>query len=212
MSNETMANLHQTYSFSFTGASMLFHDFLRLANYVSENRLDISNQVPDSSQVMGRSNSTTSKREMHELLKRYRLLTSAQRSLLAELDVNGQKQIALLGICKAYPFIRDFIIEVVREKFLSLDFHLTDGDYQSFYNRKLDAHPELETFKESTTKKAKQVTFKILEEAGLIDSTKTRNILPQFVNPRLVSAVSMDNPALLKIFLMSDWDIKAQTT
>jgi hypothetical protein len=173
--------------------------------------LDIVKEAPDPNQIMRRENTRTNKREFQELIKRYLTLTPAQRNLIAELDANSQKHLALLAICKAYPFIRDFIVEVVREKFLTLDFQLTDGDYQSFYNRKLELHPELETFAESTTKKARQVTWRILEEAGLIDNTKDRIILPQFVNQRVINAVVADNPALLKIFLLTDQEIKAQT-
>ncbi|MBK8706784.1 MAG: DUF1819 family protein [Saprospiraceae bacterium] len=95
----------------------------------------------------------TNKREFQELIKRYLHLTPVQRALIIEMDTNSQKHLALLAICKVYSFLRDFIVEVVREKFLSLDFQLTDGDYLSFYNRKLEQHPELEEFAESTTKK-----------------------------------------------------------
>ncbi|MBK7637437.1 MAG: DUF1819 family protein [Saprospiraceae bacterium] len=42
---------------------------------------------------------------------------------------------------------------MVREKYLSLDFQLTDGDYQTFINRKAQLHPELEGFSDSTEKK-----------------------------------------------------------
>jgi hypothetical protein len=123
--------------------------------------------------------------------------------------VNSQKQLALVGICKLYSFIKDFIIEVVREKFIALDFKLTDADFQSFLNRKVELHPELESFSESTLKKGRQVTWKILEQGGLIDSSQNRTIMPQFVNQRLMEEIRKDNPALLRLFLMSDLEIKA---
>jgi hypothetical protein len=201
----------ERYSFSFTAAGMLFHDFMRLAKYVSEEKIDIDNAVPDPNLIMGKYKSATSQRQLNELLKRYRELTPAQRMLIVDLDAAGRKHIALIAICKAYPFIRDFIVEVVREKFLSLDYNLTDGDYQSFYNRKMELHPELETFAKSTTKKARQVVWRILQEAGLIDNTKDRIILPQFVDQRVINTVAADNPSLLKIFLLTEQEIKAQT-
>lgn len=196
-----------TYNFAFTGASMKFHDFMRLAYYVEENQIDIMVEDIDPNLIMGRSNTRTNQREFRELLKRYKLLTPTQRKVIIELDVSGQKQLAMVGICKLYAFIRDFIIEVVREKFTSLDFQLTDGDYQSFLNRKMELHPELETFSESTSKKARQVTWKILEQGGLIDNSKDRNILPQFVNQQVINVVKSDSPELLKIFLIPDWEI-----
>lgn len=202
-----MVKNNDTYNFAFTGASMKFHDFMRLAYYVEENQIDIMNDMPDPNLIMGRSNTRTNKREFRELIKRYKLLTPTQRSLLLDLDVIAQKQLAMIGICKLYAFVRDFIIEVVREKFLVLDFKLTDGDYQSFFNRKIELHPELEQFSDSTVKKARQVTWRMLEQGGLIDNTKSRNILPQFVNQQLVNVVRSDSSEFLKIFLMTDREI-----
>lgn len=206
-----MGSNGSTYSFSFTGASMKFHDFMRLASYVEEHELDIVEEVPDANIIMRRSNTRTNQREFRELIKRYKLLTPIQRKLLLDLDVEGQKQLAMVAICKLYAFIRDFIIEVVREKYMALDFKLTDGDYQSFFNRKMELHPELERFSESTAKKARQVCWRILEQGGLIDNTKDRNILPQFVNQRIVNVLKKDTPALLKIFLMTDREIEDLT-
>jgi hypothetical protein len=203
-----MESNNSTYNFAFTGASMKFHDFMRLANYVEENQIDVEEEALDPNVIMRRSNTRTNKREFQELIKRYKLLTPTQRIALLDMDVDGQKQIAMVAICKLYTFIRDFIVEVVREKFLALDFKLTDGDYQSFFNRKIELHPELEQFSESTVKKARQVTWRILEQAGLINNTKDRIILPQFVNQRVIEVIVQDNPALLKIFLTTDRDIK----
>lgn len=187
---------------------MKFHDFMRLAKYVVENDLDIAKEIPDPNVIMRRSSIRPNNREFTELLKRYKLLTPAQRQLIVDLDPVEQRQLVLVALCKAHPIVRDFIIEVVREKFLGLDFQLTEADYQSFFNRKMELHSELEQYSESTGKKAKQVIWRILEQAGLIDNTKDRTILPQFVNQRIVNAVRDDNPELLKIFLMTDRDIK----
>jgi hypothetical protein len=204
-----MKDKHHTYNFAFTGASMKFHDFMRLAHYLEDQQLDIEEEVPDPNVIMRRSNTRTNKREFRELIKRYKLLTPSQRKLLTDLDVNSQKQLALVGICKLYSFIKDFIIEVVREKFIALDFKLTDADFQSFLNRHVELPPELESFSESTLKKGRQVTWKILEQGGLIDSSQNRTIMPQFVNQRLMEEIRKDNPALLRLFLMSDLEIKA---
>lgn len=198
-----------TYSFAFTAASMKFHDFMRLANVVAEEGMDIETEQPDPHLIMRRDNRRTNIREFRELLKRYRQMTPAQRRLLTEVDLPSQRQLAMVGICKLYAFVRDFVIEVVREKFLGLDYQLTEGDFRSFFNRKRDLHPELEEFSDSTTRKARQVTWRMLEQAGLIDNTKHRRILPQYVQPRVAEAIGADDPNLLKLFLFADHDIQA---
>ena len=109
---------------------------------------------------------------------------------------------------KSYGFIRDFVIEVVREKYLVYDYQITEGDYISFYRRKLDLHDEMVTLTELTQKKIKQVTFKILEQAGFIDTIKSRNIQPQIIDLKLMNAIVQDNPNWLKVLLVSDMDIE----
>ena len=198
----------EVYSFAFTAASMKLPDFMRLAQYVADEGIDIQKERPDAKLIMRRDNSRTNDREFRELFKRYQAMTPAQRELLTRVDVPAQRQLALVGISKLYTFVRDFVVEVVREKYLSLDYLLTEGDWQAFYNRKLDAHPELEEFSTSTIRKARQVTWRMLEQAGLINNTQERRILPQYVSPLVAEVVRADQPELLQLFLLSDYEIK----
>ena len=68
-------------------------------------------------------------------------------------------------------------------------------------------HQELEKFSDSTLKKAKQVMFRILEQAEIIDNVKDRTIQPQILQPDVIRAVVKDDRSWLKIFLISDKDI-----
>lgn len=203
-----MKSVDMKYSFSFTATTMRLPDFIRLSEAVelSENKLTYENVDHDA--VLSKGNKRTSKREMQELIKRYNSLTKSEKSLLYNHTHDSKKKIAYLGICKTYEFIRDFVIEVVREKTLVFDFQLEAAELTSFINRKRDMHPELDEFAESTIKKAKQHTFKILEESGVINSVKEKIIQPQFLDTQTMSAVIEDNPEFLKLFLMSDRDIQ----
>jgi hypothetical protein len=93
---------------------------MRLANYVDEHQMDITKEIPKPDVIMRRSNARTNDREYRELIKRYKLLTPLQRDVLLDLDVAGQKKIAMLGIFKLYAFIKDFIIQVVSNILQSL--------------------------------------------------------------------------------------------
>jgi hypothetical protein len=135
-------------------------------------------------------------------------LTPAQFNVLLNSDLVTQKQLTLVSVCKSYSFIREFIVEVVREKVLVYDFQITDGDYISFYRRKFDLHEEMDSLTELTEKKIKQVTFKILEQAGLINDIKNRLIQPQIIDYKFMKALVQDNPNWLKVLLVSDTDIQ----
>ena len=196
------------YLLSFTAASMRLNDSLKIARYILGNPGEDVKAIADPNTILGYGKSETNKREFRELYKRIKTLTSKQHELLAKGDIDMQRQIAFLAICKTYDFIRDFTIEVVREKALVFDYQINEGDYQSFLRRKQELHPELDSLAESTTKKLRQVMFRMLQEAGIINSTTNRQIQPQLLSTELVKATLEDNPNWLKIFLMSDMDIQ----
>ena len=166
------------------------------------------NIVKESGVVFSSVKTRTTDREFREIRKRLEKLTSEQKNILIHGDLNSQKQTAFLAVCKHYAFIRDFTIEVMRDKMLVYDYRLHESDYNSFINSKILLHPELEAFSESTQKKAKQVMFRILEQAGIINNAIEKTILPQILQQEIITAIVKDDPAWLKIFMMSDRDIK----
>jgi hypothetical protein len=197
-----MISLDDKYDFSFTASSLRLNEMLVVAHATIDGvEVDYTNDL-------GSGKSSTGKRMLLEFNKRIKNLTPDQLKLLVNSDITTQKQLALIAMCKSYGFIRDFIIEVLREKMMVYDYQITEGDYISFYRRKFEFHDEMEKLTDLSEKKIKQVTFKVLEQAGIIDSIKTKNIQPQFVDFKLIDAVISDNPIWLKILLMSDADIQ----
>ena len=189
------------YSFSFTTSSLRLNEMILVAIAIAEKReIDYINEL-------GGGNSKTGRKMLSEFEKRISNLASQQTDILVNGDFLSQKQIAFLSICKTYLFIRDFVVEVLREKILVFDYQITEGDYISFYRRKLDLHPEMDTLTDITQKKIKQVTFKILEQAGIIDSIKSKVIQPQIIDRKVTDAIVSDNPNWLKVLFISDMDI-----
>jgi hypothetical protein len=88
------------------------------------------------------------------------------------------------------------------------DNHLSEPDYIRFFNEKSLTHDELNNLTTSTTKKVKQVVFKLLEQLGLIDNTKTGAILKPMPGSRVIDVILEDDPALLAVFLYASDDIK----
>lgn len=190
------------YTFGFTAASLRLNDFVKVA------KIRLEGVTIDHVNMLGGGKTATGKRMLSEYDKRLSTLTKDQLNILVDGILTSQKQIAFLSVCKTNAFIRDFTVEVIREKFMLFDYNLSDGDYLSFFRRKFDLHPELEKITDKTTYKIKQVTFKILEEAGIIDSIKTRIIQPQLIEKSVMEAIAKDNKEWLKVLLVSDYDIK----
>ncbi len=189
------------YNFSFTSFSLRVNDMRKYAVAMNEGH---TIEMED----LGEGNKHTGKHRSSEIKKRLSQLTDKELALFITGDLITQKQIAFLSICKSHTFIRDFTIEVLREKFLVFDYQITEGDYISFYRRKSEFHPEMDKLTETTQNKIKQVTFKMLEQAGIIDNIKNRMIQPQLLDAAVIKAVASDNKNWLKVFFMSDIDIQ----
>jgi len=196
------------YILSFTAASLRLSEMVKVAKAACDNNSTDLQVVKESGVVFSSVKTRTSDREFREVRKRLEKLTPEQISILLNGDLISQKQIAFLAVCKRYGFIRDFAIEVIRDKVLVFDFQLHESDFNSFINSKVLLHPELEEFSESTRKKAKQVMYRILEQAGIINNAVDKAILPQILQQDVINAIVRDDPAWLKIYMMPDRDIK----
>jgi hypothetical protein len=197
-----------TYRFSFTACSSLIADFTRLAKMVVDAGYELDKISRDD---VGKEKERTNQRQFQELRIRLSTLTNEEIEVLADGDLNDKKCITLLALCKSYRFVLDFVVEVVREKALIYDFEIRESDYNTFVNRKIYDHPELEQLSETTKNKIKQVLFRIFAEVGLIDNARSRVIQHILIAPRVNNIVSSDNPELLKIFLKPDREIKEAT-
>lgn len=201
-------NIESKYILSFTAASLRLNEMVKVSKAAQEDDITDLSMVKESGVVFGSVKNRTTDREFREIRKRLEKLTPEQKNILILGDLNSQKQIAFLAVCKHYAFIRDFAIEIVRDKVLVFDYQLHESDYNSFINSKILLHPELEEFSESTRKKAKQVMFRILEQAGIINNAIEKTIQPQILQQDVINAVFKEDPMWLKIFMMSDRDIK----
>ncbi|MDB4655542.1 DUF1819 family protein [Flavobacteriales bacterium] len=189
------------YDFSFTAFSLRVNDMLKVAEAHHQGKVLTKAELGDG-------NSITGKKRLAEINKRLNAFTEEQYESFLSGDLTSQKQLAFLSVCKAHSFIREFVVEVLREKVLVFDYELSEGEYISFYRRKNELHPEMDDLTESTQRGIKQVTFKILEQAGIIDNTKTKSIQPQLLEDQLVDVIASDDKQWLKVLFMSDMDIQ----
>ena len=116
--------------------------------------------------------------------------------------------VILVITARYYRFLREFIIEVVRHKWLGKDTQLEDYDFDSFFEGKVPNHKELTEISDTTRKKLKQVTLRVLREGNLLARNK-RDIqklsLPPSLLQRYADSKDFDS---LRIFLLSDREIE----
>ena len=188
------------YNFSFTGFSLRENEMLKVAEAISK---DLPVEMVD----FGDGNRNTGQRRLVAIKRRLDQFTKQQFELFLTSDFLIRKQLAFLSVCKAHAFIREFVVEVLREKLLLYDYEITEGDYISFYRRKFESHPEMEALTEQTEYKIRQVTLKILEQAGIINDIKERILQPQLLSTEIVQVIVSDNKEWLKVFMLSDEEI-----
>lgn len=198
---------HLKYSFAFTAASLRLNEMVLAAKAIFEHRIIDYSELTEDHVDFNTAKAETSRRSFREIRNRLIQLTSDQMEILANGTLIQQKQIAFLAVCKHYDFIKDFVIEVLWDKTMIFNYQINESDFNTFINSKIQLHPELENFSESTSKKAKQVLFLILEQAGIINNIKDKLIQPQLLEPSVLKVIAEDDRMWLRIFMMPDRDI-----
>lgn len=196
------------YILSYTSAS--------LSSYESEIIANLYNQTQDWKSVrtsvvednaLQKGTLSTRKREFIELGNRLKTLTPQQLSYYEHASSSDIKNLTMLGCFKLYQFIYDFSTEIMRRKLLLFDFQILNSDYESFYDSKRVAYDNLNTISEGSQYKLKQVMFKMFEQAGFIDSVKSKNIQKPYLSEELIKLIIDDDPKYLSAFLYSDHEI-----
>lgn len=197
------------YKLSFTAVSFMINEMLKVAELYrdTKNWSTVKKEVLENN-LLQKKTITTSKRMFPEFQQRIINLTEEELNLLVLGTYSEQKQMNLLAICKTYNFIYEFIVEVVRDKYLEFKNVIKGSDFDIFLEDKQSIDPELEELTSTTKAKLKDVTYKILIESELILDKKSGIIKPLIISEKVREIILKDNPNWLKIFLLSDSEIK----
>ena len=197
------------YSFSFTGASALITETLIIAEEYKnlQDWKEVKNSLMEHNSL-NKIKQSTFKREFSEIKKRLSSLSEEQLYLLINGSYDDSKAMVLLSLIKVYTFLNDFIVEVLRNKYLQFDTNISENDYFKFVHSKSISHNELNEITEVTAKKVKQVIFKLLEQVGLVTQTKNGIILKPILSHAAVDVIINENPIQLSAFLYSNEEIK----
>lgn len=107
----------------------------------------------------------------------FRRLSVLNEELLYDLvhsELENSKFILLYAIMKTDKLVRDFIIEVYKDKLLMRKEYIEKFDIDNWYEEKCILSQTLKERTESTSAKLKQVIMKILQDSGLVVKEKDR--------------------------------------
>jgi hypothetical protein len=196
------------YKMSFTSGGLFYNESLQIAELYNETGdwQKTNDQVLSENLLQARTESSA-KRRVWEICSRLELLTENQLQLLLSGSRQEQQYLLWIAVCKRYSFIRDFMVEIVREKFLRMDLHLQPQDYEIFYEDKAEWHEELEQLRDSTRTRLRQALFQIMREAEVISHGNM--IIPCLLTEQLTKVLAADNPSWLAVLPVSDMDINS---
>ena len=159
--------------------------------------------------LLQRNTVSSLKRVYWEVQRRLKTLSDEEIAFLLQTTLlEDQKQMIFISICRFYGFIRDFVLQILRQDYFSMKTILRDSDYLRFIEDISLTHPEYGRLSEKTRKKVKQVLLRLLVEVGLISSLHEGTILPLIVSPDLQKIIANNNPVELALFLYTDSQIK----
>jgi hypothetical protein len=197
----------QKYKLSFTAAGLSEIESIKIAEiYLQCKDWEETKKIVVSKNLLQSRTTSRSIRVLRELVQRLSTLSDKQLSLLGEGNLHEQRYLLWFAVCKTYEFIREFAQEVLVEKYLRIDYELSELDYDAFFNRKADWNDELELITVSTKTKLKTVIFRMMREADLI--TEDNRILPAILSGRLVLVLKPSAPMSYQIYPLRATDLK----
>lgn len=186
------------YKLSFTAGGLLLRESkIALRAYDELRQWDDVAKHLISTNAFGERAASSAKRKVYEIKSRFEDRPADLLMFALECNDDTYRLALWYCSCATYTFIADFARDVVRPKILTNDAILTSEDYDRFFNLKADWHEELDGLRPSTAKKVKQVTFRMLREAGLMS---LKNYLyPVNLDAQLRNIILADQPELVKI-------------
>lgn len=188
----------ERYKFSFTAASLQVPVMTSLAEKMVNEGLSLDELKPED---VGKERAKTNKRQFREMKNRLATLSDDEINHLARASYEEQRLLSMVAFARAYRFFYDFVTDVVAEKVALFNFTLTDMDYNVFFSRVAADHPEAEKLTSLTQKKVRQYTFKVLEQAGLINNVRERIIQVPQLSIAFTLLISATRPQDLRLLL-----------
>lgn len=107
----------------------------------------------------------------------FRRLNAMDKEMLEEFvysDIENSKYILLYAIMKTDKLVREFVMEVYKDKLMMKKEYIEKFDIDNWYEEKCILSQTLKERSESTVAKLKQVIMKIMNDSGLVIKEKTR--------------------------------------
>lgn len=143
--------------------------------------------------------SASNRRTLREISNRLLTLSGEERAYLIEdADRSDQQALLWLATCRAYRFIREFAVEVIRERYLSYRMDLPLETFDILFEAKAEWDEDLAALSRTTQLKLRQIMFRMMREASII--TDDNRLQRAILSTRLKTMIEDQNRAELAFF------------
>lgn len=130
-------------------------------------------------------NETRLRKTFNYVYKRLDSLPEGSADLLLKVDNDNAKLLTLISIMNTDKLFFEFVYEVYRGKIILGERTIEARDINVFFDEKARQSEEVSSWSESAIKKLKQCYIKNLVDAGLLNSTKNKEIKHALVNYKI---------------------------
>jgi hypothetical protein len=112
---------------------------------------------------------------------------------LANAPIDVAKQINLYAMMCYNRLVREFMIDLIGDKYRQQDYSYTKKDINVFFSRLREQNDDIAAWSEQTLRKLKQVLTKCLIETEMLDSYSASELSPIFISAELESGIRENN-------------------
>lgn len=190
----------QPYRMSFGAGGLMLNESVEVARlHVTEEPWEDTIRRAMEEGTTALPKAASNRRTIREISNRLLTLTDAERGFLIEqADRTDRQALLWLAICRAYRFIHEFAVEVIRERYLSYQYDLPLERFDILLEAKAEWDEHLASLTSSTRLKLRQVLFRIMREAGVI--SETSQIQAVLLSNQLKTMIEESAPRDLAVF------------
>lgn len=188
------------YSSTLTGAPFLLFELKQAAKLKEEGFSDseIRNQIKEQD-LFQFNNPIRTRRVMASVIRRLNALDEILIRYLLTTSLENSKAINLYSIMKTDQLFKEFMTEVLEEKFRTNDLVLEKKDINLFFMNKAESHEVIANWSQLNVGKLKSVYFKLLYETGLLQIRDKNDLVPLLIDPMLKEHfISIDGEEYLR--------------
>ena len=163
----------EDYSAKLTGEPFLYNETKIIGRYLLEgaNEEELKKQNIEENLIKHKKISSV-KRVNAPIFRRLKVMSKEMLEEFVCSDIETSKYILLYAIMKTDKLVRDFVIEVYKDKLYMRKEYIEKCDIDNWYEEKCILSRTLKERTESTAAKLKQVIMKILQDSGLVIKEK----------------------------------------